>query len=349
MQPLEDTKLEESVTAPNLRGNSLESSVLVGVCTHQGGRSCMEDVHNYILWTDINTKEQAGASKTDEGERAPKRLRITELKDENQSEAQIENKEESDESDSIQTKVSFFAVCDGHGGVQAADFVNAHLFNKIISRPCLLSDPIDAITSGFAEVEEEFVRLAREKEFDGMVGTTVTAVLILGSILFVANLGDSEAVLCSKGKVKVLTECHSTNNEMERKRVEAVGGIIVRDRHGAYRLGHPVWNPTYVNIAVTRSIGDIYFKCAEYVDSKQSGLIATPSIKKVELTGDEKFMIIASDGFWDVVKYEEAVDLVLGKLHLECSEICEQLVELSKSRNSSDNVTVLLVKLTVVP
>jgi len=52
--------------------------------------------------------------------------------------------------------------------------------------------------------------------------------------------------------------------------------------------------------------------------------------------------------FWDVVSYDEAVEMVKVQPHMESERICQQLVEFCKSRNSDDNITVLLVKFTVV-
>jgi len=180
-----------------------------------------------------------------------------------------------------------------------------------------------------------------------MVGTTVTAVLIVENVLYVANLGDSDVVLCSKGEAIVLTESHVPSNPSERNRVELAGGSIVSDKKGTERLGHPTWNPNFVNIGVTRAIGDLYFKSEEFVGNKKSGLIALPSINERNLIDDDEFMIIASDGFWDVVSPKEAIDYVNSRIHLDSNSICKELMELSKLRRSKDNITVLLVKFTI--
>jgi len=243
------------------------------------------------------------------------------------------------------TKVSFFSVCDGHGGRQAAEFVNSSLFQLIVSQPDFLTNPREATLNGFAQVEQSFSELVKERNLDGMIGTTVTSAMLLGNKLIIANLGDSEAVLCSEGKAKVITECHSTNNVLERQRVEASGGLLVTDRVGNHRLGHPLWNPYYVNIAVTRSIGDFFFKHHEYVGTANSGLISIPSISVIEITHDDMFLILASDGFWDTVTYTEAVECVLSKMNLDCETVCQDLVKLSKTSEEADNVTVMLVKL----
>jgi len=207
-----------------------------------------------------------------------------------------------------------------------------------------LEKPEEAILAGFAETEEGFAQLVHAKDMDGMVGTTVTTVYIIGNNLYVANLGDSEAVLCTKGKEQVLTQVHTPNNEEERKRIEAVGGVIVKDRTGNCRLGHPLWNPNFINIGVTRAIGDFYFKEDKYLSSKVSGMTAVPFICKWSLTMEDEFLIIASDGFWDVVTHKEAVQIVSEKIEQNTDSICKELIELGERRKSRDNITVLLIK-----
>jgi len=192
--------------------------------------------------------------------------------------------------------------------------------------------------------KKKWSKYSEEHHLDGSLGTTVTAVLIIGNILYIANVGDSDAVLCTDGKVIKLTESHVPSNPKERERIETVGGKILSDRLGNCRLGHPLWNPNFVNLGVTRSIGDTYYKSEEFVGSIQSGLIAEPNIVKWELTEKDEFLLIASDGFWDVISPDEAVHFVKKTIHMESDVICKLLMEVGKSRNSKDNVTILLIK-----
>ena len=97
------------------------------------------------------------------------------------------------------TPVSYFVVCDGHGGSQAADFVCEHLYSFILAQECFDEDPTTAILNAFAETEKKWNERVESEEMDGMLGTTVTATLLIGNDLYIANVGDSEAVLCSKG------------------------------------------------------------------------------------------------------------------------------------------------------
>jgi len=228
-----------------------------------------------------------------------------------------------------------------------ADFVCTHLFQNTISQPNFCSDPASAIVAGFADTEKAWVNFANEREIDGNMGTTVTVAMIVDNNLYVANLGDTEAIISTNGRVKLLTQKHVPANREERSRVEQLGGIIISDRDFNYRIGHPCWNASIINLGVSRSIGDLYFKNEEYVGEKKSGLIAVPSVTKHELTVDDSFLLVASDGFWDVITPEEAHLFVVNTIHMDNITICQLLMEVTKRRKSLDNITILLVKLVV--
>jgi len=312
-------------------------SLNAGAYAAQGARASMEDVHSLVLWSQFykpKSDEITSQSFVDE-DISNKPSKRTCIRDIGKPEVQGE------ESD---TTASLFLVCDGHGGKEAAEFVQTHFFNKIMEHSSIQEEPEEAIMKCFEEIESDFKKTVQEKDLDGMVGTTVTFAIIINQTLYVANLGDSAASICTKGVSTLLTKCHSTNNPDERLRVEQEGGKIISDRTGVVRLGHPVWNSDYVNIGVTRAIGDFYFKSKEYIAEKQSGLIAIPSITKRKITPDDQFVLIASDGFWEVVDSKEASEIILSNFHMDSFEICKELVELSKVRESKDNVTVLLIK-----
>lgn len=57
-----------------------------------------------------------------------------------------------------------------------------------------------------------------------------------------------------------------------------------------------MWNPGLINIAVTRALGDIYYKNPKYVEDKCSGMIAEPEIVKLVLTKEDEFLVLATDG-----------------------------------------------------
>lgn len=101
--------------------------------------------------------------------------------------------------------------------------------------------------------------------FDALhAGTTVTLVMVIGSLLTVANLGDSSAVLDTGCSILELTASHRIHsNEAERNRLESAGCQIAS--LGFHLQGPARPNETGVGplriwpggLCVSRSIGDI--------------------------------------------------------------------------------------------
>eukprot|EP00930_Biecheleria_cincta_P012734 TRINITY_DN11707_c0_g1_i2.p1 TRINITY_DN11707_c0_g1~~TRINITY_DN11707_c0_g1_i2.p1 ORF type:complete len:333 (+),score=67.83 TRINITY_DN11707_c0_g1_i2:92-1090(+) len=245
---------------------------------------------------------------------------------------------------------SYFAVFDGHGGTQAAEFAGERLSCALAEEASTLSrDPTEALRLAFAKVEAEWLVRARQQElFDG----TTAAVALLDRAqgrCFIGNVGDSEVVLGRRdatGKTccQVLTEVHNVRgNPAEADRVIAAGGRLWHRR-----LGHPKLNPRVCSLAISRSIGDLFFKDEEYVEGTVSGLIADPYMSNA--TWDpaecgEQILILGCDGLWDTVTHEDALEFAFNQRagNQGPQGICEQLVKLAQENGSSDNITVMVV------
>lgn len=94
------------------------------------------------------------------------------------------------------------------------------------------------------------------------------------------------------------------------------------------------------SLAVTRGIGDAHLK---------QWVIAEPETRAIRIEPRHEFLILASDGLWETVSNQEAVDIALplcvGIEKAQPLEACKKLVELSLSRGSADDISVLLIQL----
>jgi len=170
---------------------------------------------------------------------------------------------------------------------------------------------------------------------------TAIVAAIDGNKMIVGNVGDSELILCKTGKAISLCGVHNPKrNQKEVERIESEGGKIYNER-----LAHPSLNPAIFNIAVSRAIGDIFFKHKDYTKNKPSALVAEPEIVQYTLTQEDDFMVLACDGVWDVMTHQDVVDFVLPKLQEldDPQEASKQLVEEAYKRGSQDNITSLIV------
>merc|ERR1712232_850978 len=136
---------------------------------------------------------------------------------------------------------------------------------------------------------------------------------------------------------EVLSELHNiAKNSAEKERVKAAGGKIYRGR-----LAHPNLNPRKLSIACARSLGDIFFKDSDFTDGSVSGLIAEPFVRRREVLQGDSFVLLACDGFFDVVEYQEAVEFIFQMVDVsaDLDDVSNALVELAQRKGSIDNIT----------
>lgn len=220
---------------------------------------------------------------------------------------------------------SLFGVFDGHGGAAASNFSAIQLIWELHLCQNLLTDPGEALKTAILKVDEKFCEKAKRENCKS--GSTAIVVLIQGDNLTVAWVGDSQAVLCKDGQAIQVMEPHKPEDEEEKCRIEALGGLVL------YCNGWRVNG----SLSVSRAIGDIEHK--PYIT-------AEAAYEEYSMDGDEEFLIIACDGLWDVVDPLEGVECVQ-----ECvrngtrDKAAEQLVDLAKEKNSLDNITVMVVYL----
>ncbi|KAM3939714.1 protein phosphatase 1F [Leptodactylus fuscus] len=220
---------------------------------------------------------------------------------------------------------SYFAVFDGHGGIDAANYAATHVHVMVACHEALTSDPARALKEAFQRTDSMFLKRARRERLRS--GTTGVCALLEGDQLHVAWLGDSQALLVRQGNPVTLMEPHKPEREDERERIETLGGCITF--MGCWRV-----NGT---LAVSRAIGDIDQK--PYVSGEGD-------VSSHTFNGTEDFLVLACDGFYDSVSSAEVPGLVLGHLQENGGDgqhAAERLVAAAKEGGSSDNITVLVI------
>lgn len=215
---------------------------------------------------------------------------------------------------------AYFGVFDGHGGRKAADFAAQNLYNYMATDALFGTNVAEAVGKAFRKADETFVELAEREQLRD--GTTAVAAYIRGDKLWVANVGDSRAVLCRQGVAVPMSEDHRPNIESEQARIERNGGTVLHI--GSWRVEGV--------LAVTRAIGD--------KDLKKC-VTADPHIKELELQSDDELLVLASDGLWDFMSNQEVVDQ--ARQHPDPSVAAKALVDEALARGSGDNITVLVV------
>ncbi|KAG8362595.1 hypothetical protein BUALT_BualtUnG0060100 [Buddleja alternifolia] len=156
-----------------------------------------------------------------------------------------------------------------------------------------------------AAVDQELEKHRRIDTFHS--GTTALTIVRQGDIIFLANVGDSRAVLgttCDDGNLVAvqLTIDFKPNLPQEAERIMECRGRVysLDDEPGVHR----VWLPHEESpgLAMSRAFGDY---CV-----KDFGLISVPEVTHRHITNKDQFIVLATDGVWDVISNQEAVQIV---------------------------------------
>ncbi|KAK9135833.1 hypothetical protein Syun_015163 [Stephania yunnanensis] len=223
---------------------------------------------------------------------------------------------------------TFVGVYDGHGGPETSRYINDHLFQHLKRFAAeQQSMSVDVIRKAYQATEEGFFSLVTRqwpmRPQIAAVGSCCLIGVICGGTLYVANLGDSRAVLGrlvrATGEVLPVQLSAEHNASIESVRQE-LRSLHPDDSHIVV-LKHNVWRVKGL-IQITRSIGDVYLKKAEYnreplyakfrlrESFRKPILSSEPSISVHQLEPHDQFVIFASDGLWEHLSNQEAVDLV---------------------------------------
>ncbi|KAI3956429.1 hypothetical protein MKX01_016842 [Papaver californicum] len=217
--------------------------------------------------------------------------------------------------------VCLFGIFDGHGGSRASEFLREHLFENIVKHPQFMKDTKLAISETYQRTDMDFLDSESNTYRDD--GSTASAAVLVGTRLYVANVGDSRAVISKAGKAVALSEDHKPNRSDERKRIENAGGVVMWA--GTWRVGGV--------LAMSRAFGNRLLK--QFV-------VAEPEIQEQEIDDEFELLVLASDGLWDVVPNEDAVSLARTEEEPEAAAL--KLAETAFSRGSADNITCIVVK-----
>ncbi|KAJ7298722.1 hypothetical protein O6H91_03G076000 [Diphasiastrum complanatum] len=220
-------------------------------------------------------------------------------------------------------ELGLFAIFDGHLGNSVPAFLQNHLFNNILNEPGFLKDPANAIKNAYSQTDR--IILDREAMLGSGGSTAVTAILLDGKRLLIANIGDSRAVLSRAGKGVQLSVDHEPSEPSERVNIQNRGGFVLNMPGDVPRVDG--------QLAVARAFGDKNLK---------EHLSADPDIKEETVDPATEFLILASDGLWKVVQNQEAVDLVRKIRNPKAA--AKRLTDEALSRKSKDDISCIVVR-----
>lgn len=253
----------------------------------------------------------------------------------------------------------FFGVFDGHGeyGAQCSQFVKRRLCENLLRDSRFRTDAVQALHSAFLATNSQ---LHADSLDDSMSGTTAITILVRGKTLYVANSGDSRAVIAEKrGEDIVAVDLSIDQTPFRADEVERVkecgARVLTLDQIEGLKNpdlqcwgteenddGDPprLWveSGMYPGTAFTRSIGD---SVAESI-----GVVANPEIFILELTAIHPFFVIASDGVFEFLSSQTVVDMIAK--YKDPRDACAAIVAESyrlwlQYETRTDDITIILV------
>jgi len=230
----------------------------------------------------------------------------------------MEDKSKSIDGFNNNTDSGIFCIFDGHGGSEVSSFLQRNIINYMRE----YSSNFDLM---FQKLDENFLN----NNFD-QIGSTGCIIYITKEytiknprkIYYCVNIGDTRAVLINKEGAKRISYDDRATDNNESERVKKMGGIIFGGR-------------VFGNLMLTRAFGDNEFK--------QYGVICNPHITKNEIDIDDKYIVLASDGVWDVMNENEIFEL--SKECKNSKEFCDMIVKNSLIKGSMDNISCFVIRL----
>ncbi|XP_011029045.1 PREDICTED: probable protein phosphatase 2C 58 [Populus euphratica] len=218
-------------------------------------------------------------------------------------------------------ELGLFAIFDGHLGHDVASYLQTHLFDNILKEHDFWTDTESAIRRAYRATDAEILENAIALGKGG--STAVTAMLINGQKLVVANVGDSRAVMCKNGVAEQLSVDHEPSRE--KGMIESRGGFVSNIPGDVPRVDG--------QLAVARAFGN---------KSLKIHLSSEPDMSEQMIHNDIEFLILASDGIWKVMSNQEAVDCI--KHIKDAHSAAKNLVEEALSRKSKDDISCIVVR-----
>ncbi|KAL5728897.1 hypothetical protein ACHQM5_001924 [Ranunculus cassubicifolius] len=212
---------------------------------------------------------------------------------------------------------SFFGVFDGHGKY-------GHIVSKLVKNrlPALILSQQDAFArNDYGSLSSSDWTKACAKAFKAMdkeiqpltnldcswSGSTAVTIIMQGDDLIISNLGDSRAILGTVSDNDELIAVQLTtdlkpNLPDEAKRILNADGRIfaLESEQNIQRVWLP--NDDMPGLAMTRCFGDFGIK--DY------GIIAEPKMSCHRVTNNDRFLVLATDGVWDVLTNDQVASIV---------------------------------------
>lgn len=224
---------------------------------------------------------------------------------------------------------SYYGVFDGHGGAQVSTYLQLHMKSAVkqnLIRQDTMTGFIDVPKVLFDSFQDIVNAIPNQISTD--TGSTAVVLLRNKNKIWVANAGDSRAIMNNGHFAQQLTMDHKPTRTDEHQRITSLGGKVIKAfERDVYRVNGV--------LAVSRAIGD--FALSPHVTWK-------PEISAYTLQKRNHYVVIATDGIWDVLPNDAVISIVNEYIMKnDWKGIGNKLILQSRRNGSEDNIACMLL------
>ncbi len=227
-------------------------------------------------------------------------------------------------------EVKIAGILDGHGGHACSKFVADNLqrkFEEILPLYLEKYQKAGEDVAIYNALKIAFVDL--NNAFHGLSGTTACIAMYFNDHLWIANVGDSRAVLCQNGHATTLSQDADPKIGRFENGVKKRGGVVIGNR-------------VQGQLATARAVGDYEIKG---VNSRPKIVdLDSIQLKEIIKKGGNPSLVIACDGLWDVASSDQVAD-TMQNLKGSPADKAEFLIQNAYASGSNDNISAVVIDL----
>ena len=211
----------------------------------------------------------------------------------------------------------FAGVFDGHDVFRAAQYAAREL-------PILFAQTLEKSVPVCTAFKQTYEQISDRLQYQ-RGGACAATVYVRPPLVFFANAGDCEFLVCRNGCLKTLSVNHRVGNQKEEERIRAKGGEI----HDGY-----VWQGNGEGLQMCRALGDPQFRSV--------GVIAQPDCGHIKVT-TPCTALLGTDGLFDMAPRTAIEHILRSVSEVEAQAAC--LKGLVESVTPYDNYTFIVLSL----
>ena len=281
-------------------------------------------------------------------------------------------------------KISYFAIFDGHGGEECSEFLKNNYMNYLIENANFPFDIKLSMIESFQKIEDDFFKLKCKDNLEDSdkSGSCALVSVIFDNKIYIANIGDSRAIMSIGGgtKVKQLTADQKPDNIKEFERALKNGSKIylddnddpdrdeskiefIKDKAELEKMKEikenskeeKIFRVYPSDLAVMRTVGDIKAKKKEF-GGIPGTIINVPEVYIFDINSSDDFIVMGCDGIFDDLSNQEIVNAAWTvfkhrateknyDIHELTQEACDLVIKFGLEKQTTDNLSCIIIGL----